>query len=61
MELNIVYNTNYKISLKEHIQYLTILYINIIKRIIHTLLYIFFMNKLRKYYLNKYNYMDLEK
>ena len=60
MELNIVYNTNYKISIKEYIQYLTMLDSNIIKRITYTLLYIFFKNKLRKYYLNKYNYMDLE-
>ena len=31
-ELNNVYNENYKISLKEYIQYLTILDINIIKK-----------------------------
>jgi glycosyltransferase involved in cell wall biosynthesis len=60
MELNTVYNTNYKISIKEYIQYLTIIDSNIIKRITHTLLYIFFRDKLRKYYLNKYNYIDLE-
>jgi len=60
MELNTVYNTNCKTSIKEYIQYLTILDSNIIKRITHTLLYIFFRNKLRKYYLNKYNYIDLE-
>ncbi|MFZ8856089.1 MAG: hypothetical protein ACO2OX_02760, partial [Candidatus Nanopusillus sp.] len=60
MELNTVYNTNYKISIKEYLQYLTIIDSNIIKRITHTLLYLFFRNKLRKYYLNKYNYIDLE-
>ena len=59
-ELNNVYNENYKISLKEYIKYLTMLDSNIIKRITYTLLYIFFKNKLRKYYLNKHNYMDLE-
>jgi len=41
-ELNNVYNENYKISLKEYIQYLTILDSNIIKRIIYTLLYILY-------------------
>ena len=41
-ELNNVYNENYKISLKEYIQYLTILDSNIIKRIINTLLYILY-------------------
>jgi|GEM_PF-1089294 len=60
MELNTVYNENYKISLKEYLQYLTIIDSNIIKRITHTLLYLFFRSKLRKYYLNKYNYIDLE-
>jgi hypothetical protein len=60
MKIKTVYNENYKISLKEYIQYLTILDSNIIKRIIHALLYLFFSNKLRKYYLNKYNYIDLE-
>jgi hypothetical protein len=59
-ELNTVYNEKYKISLKEYIQYLTILDSNIIKRITYTLLYIFFRNKLIKYYLNKYNHIDLE-
>ena len=41
MELNIVYNTKYKISIKEYIQYLTILDSNIIKNYSYIIIFIF--------------------
>jgi len=59
IQLNIVYNTNYKISLKEYIEYLSIFDKNYIKRLVKIFLYMLFRNYLRKYYLREYTYTDL--
>ncbi|MFP3167159.1 MAG: hypothetical protein RXQ68_01915, partial [Candidatus Nanopusillus sp.] len=60
--LNLLYNTNYKISLKEYIEYLLIppkFDANYIKNLIRIILYIFSKNHLKKYYLRKYIFTDL--
>jgi len=59
IQLNIVYNTNYKISLREYIECLLIFDKNYIKRLLKIILYILFKNYLRKYYLRNYIYTDL--
>jgi len=62
MLLNLLYNANYKISLKEYIEYLFISLKfdeNYIKNLVRIVLYIFFKNYLRKYYLRKYTFIDL--
>jgi hypothetical protein len=59
IQLNIVYNTNYRISLKEYIEYLSIFDKNYIKRLSKIILYKLFKNYLRKYYLRNYIYTDL--
>jgi len=57
--LNLIYNTNYKISLKEYIECLLIFDRDYIKRLAKIILYKLFRNYLRKYYLRKYIYTDL--
>jgi hypothetical protein len=59
IQLNTIYNANYSISLKEYIQYLLIFDKNYIKRLLKVILYKLFRNYLRKYYLRKYIYTDL--
>jgi len=62
MLLNLLYNANYKISLREYMEYLLMslkfdeYYI---KNLVRIFLYIFFKNYLRKYYLRKYIFIDL--
>jgi hypothetical protein len=63
MILNLLYNANYKISLKEYIEYLWIppkFNGDYIKNLIRITLYIFSKNYLKKYYLRKYTFTDLE-
>jgi hypothetical protein len=62
MILNLIYDTNYRISLKEYIEYLFIsLKFNedYIKNLIRIFLYILSKNYLKKYYLRKYIFTDL--
>jgi len=59
IQLNLIYNTSYKISLKEYIKYLLIFDKNYIKRLAKIILYNLFKNYLKKYYLKKYTYADL--
>ena len=59
IQLNVIYNTNYKISLKEYIEYLSIFDKNYIKRLSKIILYKLFRNYLKKYYLREYAYTDL--
>ena len=58
-QLNLIYNANYKISLKEYIENLLVFDKNYIKRLAKIILYKLFKNYLKKYYLRKYIYMDL--
>jgi hypothetical protein len=57
--LNIIYNANYKISLKEYLKILSIFDRNYIIRLTKIILYNLFRNYLRKYYLKKYKFTDL--
>jgi len=57
--LNLIYNANYKISLKEYIEDLLIFDKNYIKRLAKIVLYNLFKNYLKKYYLKKYIFTDL--
>ena len=59
IKLNIIYNANYKISLKEYLECLLIFDRDYIKRLAKIILYKLFKNYLRKYYLRKYIYTDL--
>jgi len=59
IQLNVIYNTNYKILLKEYIEYLLIFDKNYIKRLSKIILYKLFKNYLKKYYLREYTYTDL--
>ena len=62
MLLNLLYNANYKISLREYMEYLLMsLKFNedYIKNLVRIVLYIFFKNYLRRYYLRKYTFIDL--
>ncbi len=57
--LNLIYNANYKISLKEYIGCLLIFDRYYIRRLAKIILYKLFKNYLRKYYLRKYTFTDL--
>jgi hypothetical protein len=62
MLLNLLYNANYKISLREYMEYLLMslkLDEDYIKNLIRIILYIFSKNYLKKYYLRKYTFTDL--
>jgi hypothetical protein len=59
IQLNIIYNANYRISLKEYIEDLFIFDKNYAKRLLKIILYKFFRSYLKKYYLRKYIYVDL--
>jgi len=58
---NLIYNANYKISLKEYIKSLLIFDFdkNYIKRLLIIILYKLFKNYLKKYYSEKHIYTDL--
>ena len=57
--LNLIYNANYKVSLKEYLECLLIFDKNYIKRLVKIILYKLFRNYLRKYYLKKLIFVDL--
>ena len=57
--LNLIYNANYKISLKEYLECLLIFDRDYIKRLAKIILYKLFKNYLKKYYLRKYIFIDL--
>jgi len=57
--LNLIYNANYKISLKEYIKCLLIFDRDYIKRLAMVISYNLFRNYLKKYYLRKYIFTDL--
>jgi hypothetical protein len=57
--LNLIYNANYKISLREYIECLLIFNRDYIKGLSKIILYNLFRNYLRKYYLRKYKFTDL--
>jgi hypothetical protein len=59
IRLNILYNANYKISLKEYIEYLLLFDKSYIRRLSRIILYKLFKNYLRRRYLKKHIYMDL--
>jgi hypothetical protein len=61
IQLNLLYNANYKISLKEYIKSLLIFDFDkdYIKRLLIIILYKLFKNYLKKYYLGKRIYTDL--
>jgi len=57
--LNLIYNVNYKISLREYLEVLSIFDRDYIKRLAMVILYKLFKNYLKKYYLRKYIFTDL--
>jgi len=57
--LNLMYNANYKISLREYIECLLIFNRDFIKGLSKIILYNLFRNYLKKYYLKKYIFTDL--
>jgi len=57
--LNLIYNANYKISLREYIEYLLIFDRDYIRRLTKIILYKLFKKYLRKYYLKKFIFTDL--
>jgi glycosyltransferase involved in cell wall biosynthesis len=57
--LNIMYDANYKISLKEYLEVLSIFDRDSIRRLAKIILYKLFRNYLRKYYLKKFIFTDL--
>ncbi|MFP3317287.1 MAG: glycosyltransferase [Candidatus Nanopusillus sp.] len=57
--LNLIYNANYKISLREYIECLLLFDGNYLKGLSKIILYNLFRNYLRKYYLRKYTFADL--
>jgi hypothetical protein len=59
IKLNTMYNTNYKISLKEYIECLLLFDEDYIKRLAVIILYKLFRNYLKKYYLKTYTFTDL--
>ena len=59
IQLNLLYNANYKISLKEYIECLLLFDEDYIKRLSVVILYKLFRNYLKKYYLGKRIYTDL--
>ena len=59
IQLNLLYNANYKISLKEYIKSLLIFDKDYIKGLAKIISYKLFKNYLKKYYLRKYTYTDL--
>jgi len=59
IQLNLIYNANYKIPLKEYIGDLLIFDKNYIRKLAKIILYVLFKKYLRKYYLRKYIYTDL--
>jgi len=59
IKLNIIYNANYKISLKEYIECLLLFNEDYIKRLSVVILYKLFRNYLKKYYLKTYTFTDL--
>jgi hypothetical protein len=62
MILNLIYNANYKISLREYMRWLlasTKFDEDYIKNLIKIILYIFFKGYLKKYYLKNYIFTDL--
>jgi hypothetical protein len=62
MILNLIYNANYRISLREYMEYLLMppkFDEDYIKNLIRIILYIFSKNYLRKYYLKTYTFTDL--
>jgi hypothetical protein len=59
IQLNMLYNANYKISLKEYMEYLLLFDKSYIRRLSRIILYKLFKNYLRRRYLKKYIYIDL--
>jgi hypothetical protein len=59
IKLNTIYNVNYKISLKEYIEYLSLFDKDFIKRLSLIILYKLFRSYLKKYYLKTYTFTDL--
>jgi hypothetical protein len=59
IQLNLIYNANYKISLKEYVEDLSIFDKKYASRLLKIILYKFFRGYLKKYYLRKYIYVDL--
>jgi len=57
--LNLIYNANYKISLKEYLKVLSIFDRDYIKRLAMVILYKLFKNYLKRYYFRKYIFTDL--
>ncbi len=57
--LNLMYNANYKISLREYLECLLIFNRDFIKGLSKIILYKLFRNYLKKYYLKKYIFTDL--
>jgi len=57
--LNLIYNANYRVSLKEYLEVLSIFDRDYIKRLAMVILYKLFKNYLKKYYLRKYTFTDL--
>jgi len=57
--LNLMYNANYKISLREYLECLLIFNRDFIKGLSKIILYNLFRNYLKKYYLKKYIFTDL--
>jgi hypothetical protein len=57
--INLMYNANYKISLKEYLEVLSIFDRDSIRRLTKIILYKLFRNYLRKYYLKKFIFTDL--
>ena len=57
--LNLIYNANYEISLKEYLEVLSIFDRDSIRRLAKIILYKLFKNYLRKYYLKKFIFTDL--
>jgi len=59
IRLNILYNANYKISLKEYMEYLLLFDKSYIRRLSRIILYKLFKNYLKRRYLKRYIYIDL--
>jgi len=57
--LNLMYNANYKISLREYLDAISIFDRDYIRRLSKIILYNLFRNYLRKYYLKKFIFTDL--
>jgi len=59
IRLNILYNANYKISLREYMEYLSLFDKSYIRRLLRIILYKLFKNYLKRRYLKKHIYIDL--